>query len=717
MVIKHEPHYTDIDSWADVADDDYCYECSKWIEATSEDCCPICETPLNYDDEYTSAMTAKTSLSDAPKVNTYTGDIWNRGKSYVWGGGNSWWNSGSSAYTGGVSSMWGSWSSSHNSEDTASRLLKHKRHLDSLCKVVDPTVAHKLDYNFHGKNYSDLNRGVIRIDGSLLKESDDNLDICAGLAIHEKLHLIHSKPLLKWERDYNYSNNMDHAEKNLLHTIANTVEDEYIEKQLAKDNAGFVTYIAEVKKHFFDTEMEDKLLKEGQNEFMDILNTLLAFVRWPIELSAERKRKHAKHIRYFARALATGLDSRDNTFKCIESLYMYLKEIAKRMAKEKGEEGIDDEVKEELERLTDSMSDSDEMSEEETEAMKDAIRKSIERKRERMSDVAKAIDSDELRDLAKVVDYNEKAIEDTLDEELAEAIKELEDEDFHEEDIKDVGLIYKNQRKITWRKARSDDHAKDRYIFESKKMKKQSNQLKRKIDLYGNTQKHIIRNQKRGKIDKRMLHRIPAGRMDLFKNDIIQDDKPLDICILVDESGSMGSWKMEMARQSAIATKEALEDNPKLNLWVFGHTADGEKGWHTDTGSTNMTEYYSPRMKDRPFAIGNMRARYENRDGNAIYAAAEKVSKESEQPMSNKLMIIYSDGQPAADRYGGMDSRRHVRKVVSYLEAKGWAIIQVGISGANEWCQKEMFTNHIMVNDIENLAPEVSKVIRRVIKV
>ena len=42
---------------------------------------------------------------------------------------------------------------------------------------------------------------------------------------------------------------------------------------------------------------------------------------------------------------------------------------------------------------------------------------------------------------------------------------------------------------------------------------------------------------------------------------------------------------------------------------------------------------------------------------------------------------------------------------------------EVGISGANEWCQKEMITNHIMVNDIENLAPEVSKVIRRVIKV
>ena len=715
MVIKHEPHYTDVDSWADVADDDYCYECSKWIEATDDDCCPICETALNYDDEYTSSMTTKTSISEAPKINTYTGDLWNRGKSYVWGGGNSWWNSG--RHTGSTASMWGSWTNDNRSDSNdAKRLLKHKRHLDSLCKVVDPTVAHSLDYNYDGKNYSDLRRGLIRIDGSLLKDSDDNLDITAGLAIHEKLHLIHSKPLLKWERTmYSSDKCKDMSEQNLLHTIANTIEDEYIEKQLAKDNAGFVTYIAEVKKHFFNQKMEDKLLKDGQNEFMDILNTLLCFVRWPVELSDERKKKHAKHIRYFARALSTGLDSRDNTYKCIESIYLYLKEVAKRMSKAKGEDGIEDDIKEELEKLKDGMSDGDALTDDEWSRVEESVRKSIERKRGRMTDVAKMVDRGELEELSEAVDYALGG--DTMDDSVREEIHELEDTDYSEHEMKEVGLIYKNQRKITWRKATQDDYTTSKYISESKMMKKVSTQLKRKIDLYGNTQKHIIRNQKRGKIDKRMLHRIPAGRQDLFKNDIIQDDKPMDICILVDESGSMGSWKMEMARRSAIATKEALQDNPKLNLWVFGHTADGATGWHEDAGSTNMTEYHGPNMVDRPYAMGAMKARYENRDGNAILASAERVNKESEQPMANKLMIIYSDGQPAAHKYGGMEGRAHVKKVVKHLESKGWAIIQVGISGADRYSQEQMFTNHIFVNDIDDLAPQVSKIIRRCIKV
>ena len=168
--------FTSVDDWAgEVVDDDYCYHCSKWIEATHDDCCPICEQTLDYSDEFVSSTTAKVAVSDAPKVNTYTGDIWNRSKGYVWGGGNSWWNSGSSAYTGGVSSMWGSWGGNHTNTEDAARMLKHKRHLDSLCKVVDPTVSHTLDWSSDARNYSDLKRGLIRIDGNPFHQSAETI--------------------------------------------------------------------------------------------------------------------------------------------------------------------------------------------------------------------------------------------------------------------------------------------------------------------------------------------------------------------------------------------------------------------------------------------------------------------------------------------------------------------------------------------------------------
>jgi nitric oxide reductase activation protein len=245
-------------------------------------------------------------------------------------------------------------------------------------------------------------------------------------------------------------------------------------------------------------------------------------------------------------------------------------------------------------------------------------------------------------------------------------------------------------------------------------MKSQTNKLKKKIQLYGNRDRFTIRNQKRGKLDKRMLHRIPMDRRDIFSTTIVKEDKPLDVCLLVDESGSMGSLMM-YARKSCVAVKEALEDNPMLDLWVMGHTADGHDGWHADPRSTNMTIYHSPSIKDRKHALGSMRARYENRDGNAILASAQRVKEESSSPASNKLMIVFSDGSPAAIGYGGQGGIDHVSKVVKGLEAKGWSIIQVGFGGAH--LQERMFSNHIYVDNIADLSGKISKIIRRVIKV
>jgi nitric oxide reductase activation protein len=311
---------------------------------------------------------------------------------------------------------------------------------------------------------------------------------------------------------------------------------------------------------------------------------------------------------------------------------------------------------------------------------------------------------------ADLADYNK--LVDELGERILEDMKEILETDYEE------GTIDKNMRpnskhsKVTWQRAIPlEDHGLI-YHSDSGQMKKQTAKLKRKIDLYGGTQKLTIRNQKRGRIDKRMLHRIPMGRVDLFKNTIIKTDNPLDVCILVDESGSMGAYTMREARRAAISLKEALSDNEKMQLWVFGHTADRET-----KGATEMTEYYSPSMKDRPLAMGGMRAKYENRDGTAIVASADRVKSQSHTPAVNKLMIILSDGDPSADRYRGKEAYDHTAACVKHVEARGWNVIQVGFAGSREATMKHCFKNWIYVQDESHLADKVSKIIRKVIKV
>jgi nitric oxide reductase activation protein len=299
-----------------------------------------------------------------------------------------------------------------------------------------------------------------------------------------------------------------------------------------------------------------------------------------------------------------------------------------------------------------------------------------------------------------------------LDESLIKDIKDLEESDYSEYDMDKSLAISVSQSKITWQKAKTDTYVVDRYKDAKTRVKREISKLKKKIQLYGNSEKYTIRNQKRGKIDKRMLHRIPSGRMDLFKTTITKEDKPLDICLLVDESGSMGGYCMGHARDAAISIKEALADNEALNLWVFGHSADEDK-----RGNTDMIEYWSPSMKDRPMAMGGMRARYENRDGNAIVASAERVRSETDQPQGKKLMIVLSDGAPSADGYRGDPAYRHTRKCVKNIESKGWDVIQVGFAGSRENTMSQMFSNWVYIDDTSKIGDKVSKIIRKVVKI
>ena len=690
-----------VDDWAEDTDD-FCHACDDWTEPDEHGCCKDCGVKYNTIDPFISPSVAKVYSSPAPYVSTH-GDVWGRGGSYTWG------SVGSA-----TASAWGGWSTGTSS---SARMLKHKRHLDSLCKVVDPNVKHTLNFATKGKNYSNMRTGALYVDGTLIKDSDANLDIVAGLSIHEKLHLVHTQPLVKWQKNYAYTNRLSDAQTDLLHSIGNIIEDEYIESQLAKTHAGYVTYIDKVKEHFF-AKHDIETIKG--NVIADVLNTLLAMVRFPSTISDERKKRHAKHIQFFARALKDALVDRKSTLVAIQSIYEYMYQLAKEEASKKddtSEEEILERAEIRMSELLEEWGDSaDGYSEDDIRRIKDRL---IAQEREDAERSDRYAGETYLKDaLSKsareMADYSRES--DLISERLDKAIRDLADSEYSEEEW-DSGraLGLRQGTKVTWRNQHANELEGELYNETVRKMKSSIGQLKRRIQLYGDTKIHTIRNQRRGKLDKKMLHKIPLGRPDLFKNVIVDEDKPLDVCLLVDESGSMGSWKMDKARQTAIALREALKDNQALNLWVFGHTADGYN-WHRE-GETNMSVYWSPTYQSDIKAIGSMKARAENRDGMALLASAERVKSESPSMGSNKLMIVISDGEPSADGYRYAMGVPHTKKCVKHLEGQGWSIIQVGISGARERIMREMFSNYLLVDDTNELPAKISKIIRKVIKV
>jgi len=643
-------------------------------------------------------------------------DVWGRGSAYTWGKTTSWWSTSGGEAT---SSMWGGTTSylgfGHNKDKgEALRLAKHKTQLDSLCKVVDPTVKHTLSFGDHRTGVTNMKTGHIVLDGNLLKQDDKNLDITCGLAIHEKLHLVHSRDLYEWQKAYYNSHTLGYGEQELFMSITNIIEDEYIESQLQKTCAGFVGYIEATKKHYFNEK--SGALKYTGDEFADVVNTLLMLVRYPSMLDAERRKRHAPHINFFLTQLKTGIDSREESYKCILGIYHYCKTVFDKINEDKP----DDKKDEAMEKATAKMES----------IKKDFEKDGLDMDKDMVSGLMESLFTKAMEDVERDGSYDKdsklsKSMGDVADElsdykemmeklsdSMTKDIKDVLDSDYEEVTIAKDLAPNSVTTKITWQKAMPTEYDIVRYKEEASAMKPTTGKLRRKIDLYGDTQKLTIRNQKRGKIDKRMLHRIPMGRMDLFKADIIKTDKPLDVCLLIDESGSMGHYTMAQARRAAISIKEAFADNPKLNLWVFGHSAD-----KTERGATEMTEYWSPSMKDRPMAMGAMKAKYENRDGSAIVASSDRVKQQAPNPSTNKLMIVLSDGEPSADGYRGHTAQAHTASCVKYCEAHGWNVIQVGFTGARESVMKKCFTNWVYVKDESQLSDKVSKIIRKVLKV
>ena len=556
-----------------------------------------------------------------------------------------------------------------------------------------------------------MRRNSIVIDGNLISEDDTNLDILAGLGIHEKLHCVHSHDLVKWQSSVRNDLCSTEGQRELFQSISNIIEDEYIERQLAKTCAGYVHYLEKTKDHFFS--QETNTLTDTSDKYSDVVNTLLMLVRYPSLISDDRKKQHAPHIRFFARALINGIDSRDNTYKAIDACYRYLLKLADKMSEGKSSEDILEEATSNVDkRIAQWDDDGIPMDDADKKRMREAMLKDELVMVKRRETNKETIEIDSVVDMLTGPNGDRRFDSETkgLPTDISSTISDLEDSDFSETEMP-KSLVYKGAKSIEWRRSMSSAISKRRYTNAKDSVKIQINKLKKKIDLYGNMQKLTIRNQKRGRLDKRLLHKIPMGMTDLFRADIVNEDKPLDICLLVDESGSMGSYTMEKARMSAIALKEALADNSKINLWVYGHTADQAYG-----KETNMTEYWSPTMKDRPFAMGSMKAKAENRDGNAIIASAERVSSESDN-VGQKLMIVMSDGAPSADGYRGWDAINHTAKCVKHVETKGWNIIQVGFDGCSEGMMEKQFTNYIRVDDTDKLGDSLSKIIRKVVRI
>jgi len=182
----------------------------------------------------------------------------------------------------------------------------------------------------------------------------------------------------------------------------------------------------------------------------------------------------------------------------------------------------------------------------------------------------------------------------------------------------------------------------------------------------------------------------------------VKTDK-LSVCILIDESGSMSGTKIKKAREAAIFLNEALKRQPDIKLFIYGHTADDDT-----RGDTDITVYREP-GHHAPYALSEVSAKSNNRDGTAILTCAKRVRKHTQDPV---VFIVISDGYPAASGYRSLEHGcEHTAKCVKRVEGTmNMQVIQIAIESMNS---AKMFKNFIHLTDLNTFPTEFVGFLKR----
>ncbi|MCL1855096.1 MAG: nitric oxide reductase activation protein NorD [Clostridia bacterium] len=192
-----------------------------------------------------------------------------------------------------------------------------------------------------------------------------------------------------------------------------------------------------------------------------------------------------------------------------------------------------------------------------------------------------------------------------------------------------------------------------------------------------------------------------------FYNNRLPDDAPkLAVGLLVDESGSMHCCdRVTNARAAALVIHDFC-NALGIPVMVYGHSE-----WN-DVELYAYAEFDSMDGKDK-YRLMDISARGGNRDGAALRFVAERLMKRDEQI---RLLILVSDGQPAADNYYGTEAEADLRGIKREYQNKGITMFAAAIGDDKPNIERIYGDGFLDVTDITKLPANLTNLVSRYIK-
>ena len=597
----------------------------------------------------------------------------------------------------------GSYSSFFAPDLNKRKLLRDSyRHACDIRDIMDIPRSIRIQLNVDAETSCTDGKTVIVSTKVYDDDKIDNnvkLDVFLGTTIHEFSHILYT--------------DMAEIRKNrpnkFLFNLFNTIEDERIEYNTTQNYPGYANFIGQAKYYYFDLLYKKA---EKQDDLMDVLQNILYIVRYPARVDTKVIYRHQVLFNEIKKVLCDFGNNSKEAYDKAEKIYKLLLDYFKFPPPPPEEQQEGDEEQEQSdsgEGQEESDGSSDPQNSKQSSQKQDSKDNKGSDKNSKTQSSPKS-GSDEgsagKKKQEPIKAYTQEEIKQAA-EKLAEQMRRLTTSNTSL-NSKEIKSEWDSKEIADERKQIKDDvfivkqeDSERRYKADFDTVKQHINGLVNTFSKFFVEQEYRLTGMRRGVLDTNKLAEAYQAVETVYSNKFKRTTPGLDVCVLIDESGSMSGTNIASARKCAILLNEVFLRLKQCDFYVYGHTADDRQ-----TGEVTINVYRDHWNRNR-YALGKVDSYSNNKDSVAIEETYKMVRKQTAKPL---LMFVISAGAPNAWGLGGQPAVEEVKKVVNRIESNGDTLVcQIAIE--SHFRPQDMFNHYVVMTDMDTFPRDLSNYI------
>lgn len=528
-------------------------------------------------------------------------------------------------------------------------------------------------------------------------DNNVKLDVFLGTTIHEFSHILYT--------------DMAEIRKNrpnkFLFNLFNTIEDERIEYNTTQNYPGYANFIGQAKYYYFDLLYKKA---EKQDDLMDVLQNILYIVRYPARVDTKVIYRHQVLFNEIKKVLCDFGNNSKEAYDKAEKIYKLLLDYFKFPPPPPEEQQEGDEEQEQSdsgEGQEESDGSSDPQNSKQSSQKQDSKdNKGLDKNGKTQSSPKSGSDE------GSAGKKKQEPIEAYTQEEIKQAAEKLAEQMRHlttsntslnskeiksEWDSKEIADECKQIKDDVFIVKQEDSERRYKADFDT--VKQHINGLVNTFSKFFVEQEYRLTGMRRGVLDTNKLAEAYQAVETVYSNKFKRTTPGLDVCVLIDESGSMSGTNIASARKCAILLNEVFLRLKQCDFYVYGHTADNRQ-----TGEVTINVYRDHWNRNR-YALGKVKSYSNNKDSVAIEETYKMVRKQTAKPL---LMFVISDGAPNAWGLRGQPAVEEVKKVVNRIESNGDTLVcQIAIE--SHFRPQDMFNHYVVMTNMDTFPSDLSR--------